>query len=488
MLSEASPNNTVVVNGAGPVGLTLATALLDRATQLGLPKPNVQIWDTNLTPWRETVIRLPHSIATRLPEQVQMDLWEETTSCPQRLFVPGPCEASWPVENSRVHDPYSSPPSQYTPIVQIKQFQEASMRYLVSRHPGSCTLNHGPCPPEIMRGAAAVVQSYGKLARKANPITGNPVSEEQPATGMPTPCENGLYVLFDRADVAEGDRDPNYPLFNQKGHGFAVFQSHTLTNAVQVYIWPEGVNNDTGCASVPTRQEDLINNGKSFSLRALFDCVTQLQGQENWWWEVSRRCRIQDENGAAAPKDQAATLEWRQGQPGWQKPYPGMADKASSPAFEAWFDAVRYQISLNMYKMGIFGSRAENFLSKVRLFYARREPYLYSSVHTEVEGVPVIYLGDSAGSTDFKKGMSCGRGLICASQLALTAMDTILLQLQSGGLADLRSAFRQGAALYQQHWRSPENVSEWREDFDSTYKYLQAGRIMEPQLGRMLGA
>jgi len=469
-------SDTVVVNGAGPVGLTFTIALLDRATQLGIPKPKVQIWDPIMTPRRETVIRLPHIIATLLPEQVQMELWQETTSAPRRLFMPGPCNSSVAVGNSHVHDPVNQPACQLTATIQIKQFQEVTMRYLLAHHAECCTLNHGRCPPDVMRGAAAVIQSYGKAARKSNPIVGNSAAEEDPIINMEVESENGLFVLFDRKDVVDGDRAADYNLFNERGNGFTVFQSHDPTNAVQAYIWPEDVNNDLGCPAVPLTQADLIANGNSFGLRALFDCVDKLQGQEQWWWEVSRRCRLQDENGMAVPREMACTLEWRRGHPGSRQPLPQMGEKASSDAFEAWFDAVRYQISLNMYKMGIFGSRAENFLCKVRFCYARREPYRYNSVFAQVEGVPVIYLGDSAGSTDFKKGLSCGRGLLCASQLAVDAMDLVLQQLRSPGCADLRRAFQLGAEQYQLAWRSTEMCCEWRSDFDATYKYLQAGR------------
>merc|ERR1712216_640366 len=104
-------------------------------------------------------------------------------------------------------------------------------------------------------------------------------------------------------------------------------------------------------------QEDLITNSKTFGLKALFDCVEHLQGEERWWWELSRRCRMQDANGTPVPAENMCTLEWRKGQHGWSQ-------KACSAAFEAWFDAVRYQISLNMYRMGIFGSHAEQFLHK----------------------------------------------------------------------------------------------------------------------------
>lgn len=473
---SSSSSDAVVVNGAGPVGLTFAIALLDRATQLGSPKPNVQIWDPSLQPAREVVIRVPWILAARLPEQIQMELWNETPAMPQRLFVPGQCMPSCAVENSRVHDPYSQPPSRYTAIVQVKQFQEAMMRYLRERHPHHCTFNQGKCPPEVMQGAAVVVQSYGKAARKTNPIVGNAVSEEAPIVSTEVPCEHGLFVLFDRTDVTDGERAANYLEFNERGNGFAAFQSHSLANAVQTYIFPEDATNNTGNPLVPTTPEQLINDGRSFGLKALFDCVPLLQGQEDWWWEVSRRCRLQGDNGEPVARELACTLECRKGFPGWLPDYPQSGEKASSPAFEAWFDAVRYQIALNMHRMGIFGSNAENFLHKVRFCYARRQPYRYNSVYTEVQGVPVIYLGDSAGSTDFKKGLSCGRGLLCASQLAFDALDVVSEQWKLARAVDLKRAFQLGGDRYQQQWSSPDLVAEWHVNFDASYKYLQAGR------------
>lgn len=483
---HAQLSETVVVNGAGPVGLTFSMALLDRATALGLPKPHVQIWDPNMKPWREIVIRLPHAIATSLPEQVQMELWEETASAPQRLFIPGPCNPCGVAEKCRVHDNISCPSSQYTACVQVKQFQEVTMRYLRERHAQHCSFNEGRCPPEVMRGAAAVLQCYGRAARKANPISGNPVSEEDPVIDTSVASENGLFVLFDRRDVVEGHRDPGYIEFNKQGNGISVFQSHAQDNAVQAYIWPEDVTNSTGLPQMPMTHEQLINHGPSFGLRALFDCVEVLQGEERWWWEFSRRCRLQDESRVPVPREETCTLEHRAGCPGWAFDYPRAGEKARSPAFHAWFDAVRFQIALNLFKMGIFGSQAEKFLHKVRLCYARRQPYRYNRVRTEVEDVPVIYLGDSAGSTDFKKGLSCGRGLLCAARLAFDCLDGVIQQLQVAGQASLKQAFRYGSQCYEQHWISEEMVAEWSPDFDATFKYLMMGRAI-PAWG-LLGA
>jgi hypothetical protein len=277
--------------------------------------------------------------------------------------------------------------------------------------------------------------------------------------------------------VIEGAQDMDFRQFNERGNGFNALQSHNLANSVQVYIWPEDVTNDTGCSAVLKSQEDLINHGRSVGLRSLFDCVDSLQGKENWWWEVSRRCRIQNDDGGPVPKGHSCTLEWRPGFPGRQQQFDGIGEKASSRAFEAWFDAVRYQISLNLYRMGIFGSHAERFLHKVRLCYARREPYRYDNVYTEVEGVPVIYLGDSAGSKDFKRGLSCGRGLFCAAELARQTITCVTKQLLTSRFQSLKAAFQCSGQQYQQCWRSPSMLAEWTEYFDATYKYLQAGKI-----------
>mmetsp|Transcript_45512 Transcript_45512/g.126311 ORF Transcript_45512/g.126311 Transcript_45512/m.126311 type:complete len:529 (-) Transcript_45512:534-2120(-) len=456
-------DDVVVVNGAGPVGLMFSIALLDRYTQLGLPRPRLQVWDPNLTPWRELNIRLPFRIAALLPEQVQMELWEETVTSPRRLFVgEGNCSRS--AENSRVHDPLNHPAGQYMAVVQVKQFQEAMIRYLRIRHPEQCSFNSGRCPPEVMGSAAAVMQTYGKSARAANPIVGNAVAQEKPLTGFEVACPHGLFVVFDRSDVARGEQDLNFRQFNERINGFNVFQSHRLSNRVQTYIWPEDTNNDTGLSVTPTTHEQLISSGHSFGLRALFQCVGALQGSEDWWWELSRRCRLQGENGSV-PMESRCTLEWRSGHPGYRRSYARAGEKASSAAFEAWFDGVRYQISLNMFRMGIFGSRAEDFLGKVQFCYAKREPYYYNSVYGEVQGVPVIYLGDSAGSTDFKKGLSCGRGLFCASQLAFDTAEAVVLQAVATGAASLRKAFQESARLYQLRWNSPEMKAEWGNHF-----------------------
>jgi hypothetical protein len=294
---------------------------------------------------------------------------------------------------------------------------------------------------------------------------------EEPCVDVQAPNPHGLFVLFDRNDVAHGAQDVNYRLFNQHYNGFATFQSHRYTNAVQTYIWPEDVTNDIGLDLPLRSHSDLISHGRSVGLKSLFDCVPELQGEEDWWWELSRRCRLNDQNSNGLPKDSATTLG------GKQDCFLGMGEKASSLAFESWFDAVRYQIAHNLFRMGIFGGQAENFLDKVRMVYARREPYRYSSVYTEVEGVPVLYLGDSAGSTDFKKGMSCGRGLICAAKLAISTMHHFAIQQKSIAQADLRCAFQIGGMEYQQDWNSMEMKSEWRDDFDPSYKYCRLGRI-----------
>jgi hypothetical protein len=296
-------------------------------------------------------IKLPLTIAALLPEQVQMELWKETVAAPKQVFS-ADCGSDRRIENCRVHNPRGFKSN--LAIVQVKQFQLVLNRYLRRHHSSNCSFHVGVCPPDVMAKASVVMQTYGRAAREANPIPGNTVSEEKPITDLEVPSPHGLFVLFDRSAVTHGEQDPAFWEFNQNYNGFNVFQSHDLANVVQVYIWPENVNDVTGCPNTPKTHEELIQGGGLFGLRALFDCVATLQGSEDWWWELSRRCRLQNAHGPV-PKAEQCSLNWKTGKTGYCK----AGEKASSPAFETWFNAVRHQISLNLYKMGIIGSHAD---------------------------------------------------------------------------------------------------------------------------------
>jgi len=93
------------------------------------------------------------------------------------------------------------------------------------------------------------------------------------------------------------------------------------------------------------------------------------------------------------------------------------------------------------------------------------------------EAVPGSLLGLPSCTAHFKKGMSCGRGLICAAKVAISTMHHFAIQQKSIAQADLRCAFQFGGMEYQQDWNSMEMKSEWRDDFDPSYKYCRLGRI-----------
>jgi Alr-MurF fusion protein len=58
---------------------------------------------------------------------------------------------------------------------------------------------------------------------------------------------------------------------------------------------------------------------------------------------------------------------------------------------------------------------AEN---QIKVFFASRYEYHYEKAAGLLYGVPVLFVGDSCGSTDYKLGLSLGRGLLAAFYLA----------------------------------------------------------------------
>lgn len=54
---------------------------------------------------------------------------------------------------------------------------------------------------------------------------------------------------------------------------------------------------------------------------------------------------------------------------------------------------------------------------KIRVYYATRCEYCYDKAATSICGTPLLFVGDSAGGTDYKLGLSLGRGLITTMNL-----------------------------------------------------------------------
>jgi hypothetical protein len=56
-------------------------------------------------------------------------------------------------------------------------------------------------------------------------------------------------------------------------------------------------------------------------------------------------------------------------------------------------------------------------LSEIKVFYAKRGEYYYENATGHLGEIPIFFVGDSAGGTDYKLGLSLGRGLLAAEHI-----------------------------------------------------------------------
>jgi len=116
---------------------------------------------------------------------------------------------------------------------------------------------------------------------------------------------------------------------------------------------------------------------------------------------------------------------------------------ANATAYEQWYKELREQIIKGSIEVGALDT--DYNLTNAKLFYASRSEYYYQQTQAyhalpgSDKKLPMFFLGDSAGSTDWALGLSGGRGMLSATELA-------------GSIVDL---VRQGPGIWQGMERSP---------------------------------
>ena len=101
-------------------------------------------------------------------------------------------------------------------------------------------------------------------------------------------------------------------------------------------------------------------------------------------------------------------------------------------------------------------------LSQIQVFYAPRSEYYWDTVATNIpwldDSKPLFFLGDSAGSTDYKLGLSMGRGLLSVQALSQFIIEysndfsKIAPQFQEYWERVVMREFNQGPNLSSESW------------------------------------
>lgn len=430
--SVAVPN--VIVGGSGPVGVVFALRLLEGLnTTQRQSLPLVKLYDP-ITPWRRTVIRIPFSEAKRLPMELRNALWPIET-IRNRIFG-----------KASMEDPRFTPEMDYEfwPFIEVVDFQSKVREYMDLHFPGYfeyIKTDRQTDPKkkfnypvdEFTVGMACTCGFQGNDLRTL--YADDPALSKLVKTPNDGIQQHGMLVQFSRS-AAEEYR-PRISYHNVSKLGLTYAASNNAQKAVQTYVYPKG------------------------------EMLPLLSRARPLFWEVlGTACK---QSSSIKADDQCNLNTSAQHQ---------IASNVSG--FDQWFKDVRNNVTGHLTDLGAFGPDLS--LSDAKFFYADRFEYYYPKAEAykvlpeSRKSLPMFFLGDAAGSTDYALGLSGGRGMIAATEVA----DAIVSLVHQG--YSLAQAFNQTRPVYQQYWNSVlENEFnqkdpglEFRKDIYE--KYFLAGR------------
>ncbi|KTC81935.1 alanine racemase [Legionella cincinnatiensis] len=375
--------NNYIIMGGGPVGCYLAYTLLSQK--------NARVFILEGRAFeRLQVIRIPFCIAKNLPEYVKNIMWadEETRL---RIFntYQADDENFWP-----------KPGYPYWPWINIGLFQESMINFLQNNPEYKnrfffipvyfdlekinyqaeikkiLSINHSTIIENIT-AIYCTCGTYAKSLRGELNLLDGKISE---------PKGHGVYLIYQNKGVENYLRNSTPILYTKLGeNGISYAASNNCNYDVQLYTYPAGELSSV-LNEVP---EDFIHRVKYNSLFNRLD----------------------------------------------------MTGRALSENSKQWFENYKKIIVNETNKYGI---ELPSDLEKIEIFYASRSEYYWNRAAIKVSWqknlhVPLFFIGDSAGSTDYKFGLSVGRGFL--------AVDMLINSMQY-----YRYDFDKIASNYQTYW------------------------------------
>ena len=355
-------NDYEIIVGGGPVGCYLAYTLLTTS-----PNKQVVLFESRLFD-RPQVIRIPFIVAEDFPLDVKNKMWSdlETRS---RIFDPGfsTDKNFWP-----------KPDYSFWPWISISAFQTSLINFLKSAPLYKDRFYFIPDDGDIRKNTwqAAIEKAYpgfnALISLSTNAIYctcgvfAKTLRQELNVTGgKPSEIKgHGIYLIYQNKKTEHYKRDENplsYIKLGRNGISYAAANNGNLD--VQLYTYPEG-----DLAAIFQEIPD------EFILHAVY-------------------------------KPNSSALDMR-------------GDGLTNTA-KKWFERYKAEIVkiANRFNVAI-----PDDLSQIRVFYAPRTEYYWDVAATNIaweeNSRPLFFLGDSAGSTDYKSGLSMGRGLLSVQALS----------------------------------------------------------------------
>jgi|GEM_PF-1924439 len=409
----SSSNQQFVVMGGGPVGCYLAFKLLEQKTA------KVIMFEGRKFE-RPQVIRIPYAIANDLPSIIKNKMWndEETT---KRIFGAGDVTDMdfWP-----------RPGYRYWPWISIGLFQETLIDFLktdpyyqdrfffIPNANDITTLDlQAEIQNEYPHSDWAIKQtsdaifctcgSYAKgLREKANLLAGKSTETKGP----------GIYLIYQNETTESYLRNGkpiSYSDLGEKGISYAA--ANNSNKDVQIYTYPGG------------------------ELFLIFEQIPESFIQHSQY-SVTNDLNM---TGYGLPEDA-----------------------------KSWFNQYKAVVLAEMFKADI---PLPADLAKIKVFYAQRTEYYWNRVVTKIRlkteqiDTPLFFVGDSAGSTDYKLGLSMGRGLLSVQELVkyqqtnLYDFTKVALDYQVYWSTVIASEFNKGPTLTLEPWIQYQYLVKGRE-------------------------
>jgi alanine racemase len=408
--------------GGGPVGCYLAYKLLTQTDA------RVFLFEGRSFE-RPQVIRIPFCIAQTLPAEIKNKMWcdEETR---QRLFN------SYQIDDI---DFWPKPGYAYWPWIKIGLFQEAMIHYLQNHPqykerffflPSNVDLEKIDVKSEIIKlfpqDYASIINNiaaiyctcggYAKSLRKNLEVLAGKLPEQK---------GHGIYLIYQNQNSENYLRDHHpiaYAKLGERGISYAA--SNNCHYDVQLYTYPAG------------------------ELSAIFDAIPDSFIQQ------------------ARYDAQVGSLDMT-------------GNQLSNPA-KQWFENYKKIIIQETQQAGIELPRD---LTAIKIYYATRSEYYWNRVIATWRGIddvdmPLFFLGDSAGSTDYKFGLSVGRGFLAVDKVVDSLLqhqydiDAVSSDYQAYWDSIISREFNKGVLLPSEPW--------------VLYQYLIKGRHVKFPDNRMI--
>jgi Alr-MurF fusion protein len=405
--------NRYGILGAGPTGLYLSYKILSQNQNA-----QVEIFESR-KPTRPQVVRIPYEAADSLSVELKSALWPD-------LKVK---EAIFGVkEEGGLTNPL---PYKFWPFIQIKDFQEKLLSYLTKNFKSRfkyVEINENEITPENISlnqnyRAMFITTGGGKFQKDLREI----LNKKSLATAEPQPKLNemGVYLIYQNTGVEDYSRQGK--LMNPKtlaDRGLTYAAANNSSFDVQLYTYPTGSLKEI-YSKMPESFKNKANFKGNLTLSANQE---ELNGEEKEWLEAFRKQILQDalDIGVKLPQK------------------------------------VHNQSTIDF--------------DKIKIYYAPRYEYAYKDVaFNNLKGIPMLFVGDSAGSTDYRFGLSLGRGLLAADHIVSS------LKQSSGAIHEV-------ATNYQAYWEKDVLPIEFNQKNPALtsipsiqYKYILKGRIVGPK-------